>query len=577
MKILAIHSDYINFEPTKKALKSAEDVEKKKEEMKDCLVVFTSVEKDDEKNIKGTVGKLIEEIKKITNQVKAERVVLYPYAHLSSNLAKPSIAVEVLKLAEEKLNKEFEVLRSPFGWYKKFEISCKGHPLAELSREFKADVQGKKYDEKDISEEERKRMLHDISKMRIDSRKLKENDHRLIGQKLDLYSFNEVAPGMVFWHHKGLIIFNELVKYWREEHEKAGYTEVSTPQILDRRLWEISGHWRLYKENMFTTKYEGRDFAVKPMSCPGGILIYRSKPHSYKEFPMKVSELGKVHRIELSGALSGLFRVIQFTQDDAHVFCKEEQLESQILNVLKLFIKMIEKFGFESKNFRFSLSTRSEEKKEKYLGDDKIWKKSIKILGDACKKLKIPFKKEPGEAKFYGPSLDLMVKDSLGREWQCSTLQLDFNIPDRFQLEYIDENDKPQTPMMLHHVVYGSLERFIGVLIEHTNGNLPTWLTPVQVRVINFSESNEKSVEEFTKELKKKGIRAESDLSSKTVNYKIRDAEMQKVPYIIVIGDKEEANNTIAVRKKGDKKPTYGVKKEDFIEDLTEEIKERRL
>ncbi|MBN1923520.1 MAG: threonine--tRNA ligase [Nanoarchaeota archaeon] len=574
MRILTLHSDYIKFEPTKKALKTAPEVKKEAEEMKECLVVFMSVEKNDEKNPEQVVDKLVSEVDNIIKQLKTSNVVLYPYAHLSNSLANPRIAQEVLEKAELALKKKYSVKRAPFGWYKKFTVSCKGHPLAEFSREFTAETLKKTVGE-DLTEEERKNMLRDISKMRIDSRKLKENDHRLLGQQLDLFSFNEVAPGMVFWHSNGLIIFNELVELWRELHRSENYSEVSTPQIMDKRLWEISGHWRLYKENMFLTKYEESDYAVKPMSCPGGMLIYRSRPHSYKELPMRVSELGKVHRLELSGTLAGLFRVIQFTQDDAHVFCTEKQLESEVTRIVKLFVGMYQMFGF--KEFRFSLSTRSEEKKDKYLGSDAVWNNAIKTLSNALNKLGMNFKIEPGEAKFYGPSLDLLIKDSLGREWQCSTLQLDFNTPNRFELEYVDESDKPQTPIMLHHVVYGSVERFIGILLEHTNANLPTWLSPVQVKVINFSESNVKAVEKLVKELKESGIRAESDLSNKTVNYKVRDAEIMKVPYIIVIGDKEEENKTLAVRVKGDKKPKFGVKKEEFTKKLLEEIKNRNL
>ncbi|MEM4230770.1 MAG: threonine--tRNA ligase, partial [Candidatus Pacearchaeota archaeon] len=470
--------------------------------------------------------------------------------------------------------KEFNVIRAPFGYYKEFELKCKGHPLAELSRELH--IEGGKIIQKEpeIKDEIRKRLLKEISKTKLDTSKLKDNDHRILGQKLDLFSFNEVAPGMVFWHNNGLIIFNELIKYWREEHEKAGYQEISTPQIMDRKLWEISGHWKLYKENMFTTKYEGRDFAVKPMNCPGGMLVYKTRPRSYKELPLRIAELGKVHRLELSGVLAGLFRVIQFTQDDAHIFCTEEQLESEIIEVIKLFKKLLGKFGF--KDYKFTLSVRSEEKKDKYLGDDKLWKKAEDTLAGALNKLKIDFVKNPGEAKFYGPSLDVMIKDSLGREWQCSTLQLDFNIPARFELSYIGKNGKEHTPIMLHRVVYGSLERFIGILLEHTNGTLPTWLSPIQVRVLSFTDRNIKTAEKVLEQLKQVGIRADSDFDPNTINEKVRNAELMKIPYIITIGDKEEQTNTIAVKERGmDKKPRFGIKIEDFIKKITDEIEKR--
>ncbi|MBD3312384.1 threonine--tRNA ligase [archaeon] len=570
MKILAIHSDYIKFTPTKKALKSAEMVKKEESEMKDCLVVFTSVEKSDEGNVKGIIKKLVSEVKKQAEQVKADKVVLYPYAHLSDDLSKPSVAAEVLEAAEKKLKKDYKVLRAPFGWYKKFEISCKGHPLAEASRSFTIEEKGEVV-EKEITSKEREKMLNDISKMKLDRRKLKDNDHRIIGQQLDLFSFNKVAPGMVFWHDKGLIIFNELVKYWREERRKAGYSEISTPQIMDKRLWQISGHWDKYSENNFVTDYEGRPFLVKPMSCPGGMLVYKNKPRSYRELPMRVAELGTVHRVELSGTLSGLFRVIQFTQDDAHIFCNESQMEDEIEKVMNLVFKFYKQFGLGFDHIE--LSTRP----EKRIGSDKVWDKAEQVLENVLKKNKIKYQVNEGDGAFYGPKIDFHVKDSLNRTWQTSTIQLDFATPERFDLEYIGKDDKAHQPVMLHNVIYGAVERFIGILLEHTNGNLPTWLSPIQARVISFSEGNEKSVKVFVKELKDNGIRADSDISSNTVSYKIREAELQKIPYIIVIGDKEEKNNTIAVREKGDKKPTYGVNRKKFIKSLLNEIKERKL
>jgi threonyl-tRNA synthetase len=576
MKILSLHCDYIKFKPVKKALKDAKELaekDKKEKEVREALVIFTAVESSDNEKI---VDVLVENIKDIASQVKAETIVLYPYAHLSSQLAKPELAENVLVEAEKKLSKEkgFKVIRAPFGYYKEFELKCKGHPLAELSRELHVEEGKAIVKEPEITDEIRKRLLREISKTKLDTSKLKENDHRILGQKLDLFSFNEVAPGMVFWHNNGLIIFNELEKYWREEHKKAGYEEISTPQIMDAKLWKISGHWDKYKENNFITKYEGRDFLVKPMNCPGGMLVFKTRPRSYKELPMRVGELGKVHRTELSGVLAGLFRVIQFTQDDAHIFCTEEQLESEIIGVIELFKKMLGKFGF--KDYKFSLSVRSEEKKDKYLGDDKLWKKAEDNLGNALKKLKISFERCPGEAKFYGPSLDVLIKDSLGREWQCSTLQLDFNIPQRFEVTYTGPDNKEHVPIMLHRVVYGSLERFIGVLLENTNGNLPVWLSPIQARVLSFTDRNLKAAGKVLEALKNAGIRADSDFNPDTINEKVRNAELMKIPYIITIGDKEEQSNTIALRERGQgNKPIFDMKIEDFIRKVKEEIEKR--
>lgn len=570
MKILTLHCDYIRFKPLKKALKIPEEIkEKGAREVKEPLVVLTAVEKGDDSSI---VKQMVEAVKTTAKEVKAKNIVLYPYAHLSPNLALPELALNLMKEAESLLSKEksLKITRAPFGYYKEFELKVKGHPLSELSKEFR--LEAGKIEEREVNT---KQLLREISRSKLDTSKLKENDHRILGQKLDLFSFNEIAPGMIFWHNNGLIIFNELVNYWREEHKKAGYYEISTPQIMDRKLWELSGHWKLFKDNMFTTLYEGREFAIKPMNCPGGMLVYKAKQHSYKELPLRIAELGKVHRLELSGVLAGLFRVIQCTQDDAHIFCTEEQLESEIISVIELFKKMLGKFGF--KDYKFTLSTRSDEKKDKYLGTDKQWKDAEEKLAKALKKLKIKFEKNPGEAKFYGPSLDVLIKDSLGREWQCSTLQLDFNLPQRFELTYTDNDNKEKTPIMLHRVVYGSLERFIGVLLEHLNGNLPVWLSPIQVRIINFTDRNKKACERLMKELREElpMLRVDTDFRSTTISDKIRDAEMQKIPYAIVIGDKEEKSKTLAVRERGNAKPKFKVKIKNFIEEIKKKIEKR--
>jgi threonyl-tRNA synthetase len=438
-----------------------------------------------------------------------------------------------------------------------------------LSKEFKpsSEVKSEKIVEEDYDPS---KLLREISKTKLDTSKLKDNDHRILGQRLDLFSFNEASPGSVFWHPKGLIIFNELIKYSQKIQEDLGYEEVSTPQIYDNKLWKISGHWNLYKDNMFLTDYEGRPAGVKPMNCPGHMLLYRAKPRSYKDLPIRFSEYSPLHRMELSGVLAGLFRVIRLHQDDAHIFAAEDQLEDEIINVVKIMRAFLETFGFK---YSFTLSVRSDEKKDKYLGDDSLWIKSEKAFEKALAKLKIKAEKMPGEAKFYGPSLDVQIKDSLGREWQCSTLQLDFNMPMRFELEYTGEDGKKHTPIVLHRAIFGSLERFIGVLLEHLNGNLPLWLSPRQVRVINFTDRNTKACEKFAAHLKKEvpGLRIEEDYRSDTVQSKIRDSEMMKVNYTIVIGGKEEESKTLAVRKRGEK-PKFGVKVDKFVQQIKMEL-----
>jgi len=722
MKTLNLHCDYINFKALKKALKSVDEIapnQKLEGEAKDCLVVLTAIEKGDTKE---SVGKLVENIKDIAEKVQTKNIVLYPYAHLSSNLGSPATAVQILNDAAKSL-KGFKVTQAPFGYYKQFEMKVKGHPLSELSREiisgkngegesmdakmetschlvyetarkmlgeefvsisevdgnkatlnwsnlkkdlddkfisklekeanknlekdlsvtieslerkkaldkcgkFYDDVVPKKFKElrvvsieglppepcikphvsstkeiggeikingfekvgedsykikitleggreeaAELSESERARLLRDVSRAKLDTSKLKDNDHRIIGSKLDLWSFNNVAPGMPFWHPKGLHLKNKLIEYWREMHRKSGYEEISTPQIMDKKLWEISGHWRLYKENMFTTDYEKREFAVKPMNCPGGMIVYKTSPKSYKDLPLRVGELGVVHRQELSGVLAGLFRVIQFTQDDAHIFCTKDQLHQEIVQVIKLFQEMLGRFGF--KKYRYTISVRSEEKKNKYLGDDKSWETAEGALAKGLDELGVKYSIEPGEAKFYGPSLDVQVEDSLGREWQCSTLQLDFALPERFNITYNDKKGKDKIPFMLHRVVYGSLDRFIGVLTEHVDGKFPMWMSPNQIKVMTLNDDVKGYANEIYQKLFDEGFETELNDKSESMGKKARDAQVQRFNYLVTVGEKEKAKGKIAVRARDSKEiTTMTVKK--FIEKVKAEIRERR-
>lgn len=569
MKILALHCDYIKYKPLKKALKSVElkKGEEAEKHIIEPLVVLTAVEAGDTKSI---AKELIEEVKKIAEQVKTETIVLYPYAHLSSSLAKPELAVSVLDEAQKGLKKLFKVVeRAPFGFYKEFEMKVKGHPLSELSRELVSEVAGagenveEKYDAKQL--------LREISKTKLDTSKLKDNDHRILGQKMDLFSFSEVAPGMVFFHNNGLIIYNELINFWREEHRKAGYQEISTPQILDKRLWQISGHWEKFKENIFLTDYEKREFAVKPMNCPGGMLVYKNSPKSYKNLPLRVGELGIVHRQELSGVLGGLFRVVKFTQDDAHIFCaNEKQVEKEITNLIDLINMFFRKFNLEFDHVE--LSTRP----EKRIGSDKIWDMAEDILEKVLKSRKMKYKINKGDGAFYGPKIDFHVKDSQGRTWQLSTIQLDFAMPERFDLFYSDEKSKDKRPIMIHRVIYGSLERFMGILLEHTNGKLPTWLSPIQVRVINFTDRNNEYGEKIVSMLKEKMplLRVDTDFDSVPLGGKVRNAEIMRIPYILVVGDQEEKAEEVAVRSRVSRE-IKKMKIEEFSDMLNREIKER--
>jgi threonyl-tRNA synthetase len=563
MKILLLHCDYIRFKALKKALKTVEELsekEKKEQEVKEALVVLIAVEKGD---LRTSAVNLAENITDVAGQVKAKNIVLYPYAHLSKNLGAPDLAVEVMKEAEKILSKEFKVLRAPFGYYKEFELKVKGHPLSELSREIK--IEGKE----DSTEYEPKHLLKELSRAKLDTSKLKENDHRILGQQMDLFSFNESAPGMVFWHNNGLIIRNELIAFAREVLAKHSYQEISTPQILDKRLWQISGHWEKYRDNIFLTDYEKRTFAVKPMNCPGGMLVYKNSVKSYKDLPLKVGEFGIVHRQELSGVLGGLFRVIQFIQDDAHVFCTEDQLEEEINELIDLIGFFYSKFNL---TYRIELSTRP----EKRIGSDKDWDRAEKILESVLKKRKIKFKLNKGDGAFYGPKIDFHVQDSLEREWQLGTVQLDFSMPERFELEYTDKDNIKKRPVMLHRAIYGSLERFIGILIEHYKGRFPIWLAPIQVRVLTFTDRNTKYAQKIIKNLGEEipSLRLDADFRQTTVQAKVKEAEIMRVPYIIVVGDKEEKNNTLAVRSKGNSK-IEDIELEHFISKIKKEISER--
>jgi len=570
MKTLNLHVDYIEWQALKKALKSISDLAPKELEKKraeEALVVLTAVEKTDSKT-KELIEKLVEDIKSISTQINTKNIVLYPYAHLSKNLSDPDTAIKTLDEAEKALKKEkFNVSRAPFGYYKTFELKVKGHPLSELSRDFI--IEGSEEIEEKIDPE---RLLREISKSKLDTTKLKDNDHRILGRQMDLFSFNDVAPGMVFWHNNGLIIRNELINYWREKHKETGYQEILTPQIMDSKIWKISGHWDKYKENNFATQYEKRPFLVKPMNCPGGMLVYKSTPKSYKDLPLRVGELGIVHRVELSGVLAGLFRVIQFTQDDAHIFCLDEkQVRAEIegvMNLINIFYR-----DFNLKFDHVELSTRP----EKRIGTEEEWDMAEKILEDVLKKNKVKYKINKGDGAFYGPKIDFHIMDSLGRTWQTSTIQLDFALPERFQLEYTDKDDKRKRPIMLHRVIYGSLERFLGVLLEDKNGRLPTWLAPIQVKLLSFTDRNQKYGEKVLKELQKEipNLRVESDFRQTTVPQKVKEAELMRIPYILVVGDKEEKENLVAIRKGGQNK-IETIKLKDFIKNIQEEIRERK-
>ena len=369
----------------------------------------------------------------------------------------------------------------------------------------------------------------------------KKRDHRKLGKELGLYMLRDEGPGFPFFLPKGMVLRNTLIDYWRRVHKRYGYVEVSTPMMMNRQLWERSGHWGHYKNNMYTTVIDETDFAIKPMNCPGGMLVYASEPHSYRDLPLRVGELGLVHRHELSGALHGLFRVRCFTQDDAHIFMTWDQMKDEIKNVVKLFDEVYSVFGL---NYTIEVSTMPED----HMGDEKDWEFATETLKQAVSEMGKDYVINEGDGAFYGPKLDFHLADSLGRTWQCGTIQLDMQLPERFELEYTGEDGQKHRPVMIHRVVLGSIERFIGVITEHFAGAFPTWLAPVQVKVLPITDRTADYAKEIAAKLEAMDIRVETDLRNEKIGYKIREAQMQKIPYMLVVGDKEAENGTISVR-----------------------------
>ena len=395
----------------------------------------------------------------------------------------------------------------------------------------------------------------------------KKRDHRKIGRELGLFMLTDEGPGFPFFLPKGMALKNTLIDYWREVHKRYGYVEVSTPMILNRHLWETSGHWFHYKENMYTTKIDEEDFAIKPMNCPGGMLVYKSEPHSYRDLPLRVGELGLVHRHELSGALHGLFRVRCFTQDDAHIFMTWDQMKDEIKGVVKLFDEVYSLFGLK---YEIELSTMPDD----HMGDEKDWEFAQNTLKEAITEMGKSYVINEGDGAFYGPKLDFHLEDSLGRTWQCGTIQLDMQLPERFELEYVGADGEKHRPVMIHRVVFGSIERFIGVITEHYAGAFPTWLAPVQVKLMPITDRSKEYAEEIYQKLFDAGIRVESDYRNEKIGYKIREAQLQKIPYMLVIGDKEAEAGLVSVRtRSGGDEGTMTIK--DFMEKISEEIRTR--
>ena len=568
MKILLLHCDWIEWEAVKKAIKSAEQgiEEKKPVKVDECLAVFTAVEKPDEKNQDKIVEEYVKSVKDVAGQVKAKNIVVYPYAHLSSNLSSVDVALSVLKRAEQELGKEFKVWRAPFGWYKKLSLAAKGHPLSELSRELSVDR------EKKIVKK-----TEPAGKIILDRRNLPPNDHRILGQDLKIfYLSDEIGAGLPLWMPNGETLKYLLMEYMRKTEEKYGYKYVSTPHIAKGSMYHATGHLPYYKDSMYPPiDIDGNEYYLKPMNCPHHHMIFKELVKSYRDLPLKLAEPGMTYRNELSGVTYGLIRARGFLQNDSHIYVRPDQLKEEFLNVLKLFEEVYKVMDIKGYWFRLSLPDFKGHP-DKYTGDPKEWEHACEEIRKAMKESGHKFVEGVGEASFYGPKIDVQIKNSQGKEETIATSQIDIVVPKRLNLTYTDEGDKKQNVIIIHRAILGSFDRFIAYLLEQTEGRLPLWLAPVQVKILSFTDRNVKSVEKFADELKKEGIRVEVDLSDHTVEYKVAEAERSKINFIVVIGDKEEEKNTLAVRTRGSNKVEFGVKKDEFIKKLKKEIEEKK-
>ncbi len=559
MKILQLDVNNITYTPVKPEAKIYDDVKKEEVSIDEALVLLISVEKGDTVD---TAERALAETKNFLGKLQRKRLVLYPYAHLSNNLSSPEDALSIINYLYAHAPEGIETFRGPFGWNKKLSLDIKGHPLAEQSRSYYPAGQ----------EEKTYKKVKPVSVNTSIVKKsnwsgLPETDHRTIGEKMDLYSFQEVSPSMVYWHPNGYVIFRGLMEFIREKQEKYGYKEISTPIIANTALWHVSGHIDHYKDNMFVFNSEADEMGLKPMNCPSTILIYKSRKWSYRELPFRTAIFDKLYRKEVSGALTGLFRVQEMTQNDGHVFIREDQLEGEITEILEM-IKEV--YGILGMRYIANLATMP----DNHLGDAELWDRATNALRNALDKNGVEYKIKEKDGAFYGPKIDFDVLDAMGRSWTFSTVQVDYQQPLKFGLQYVGEDGREQVPVMLHRAILGSLERTIAVLVEHYQGKFPTWLSPIQVKIISISEQTNIYSDTVYKKLREKGIRVELDTSDKTMQNKLHEAITQKIPYMIVLGKKEEDAGTVMVRCRGGAQK-FGVKLEDFMVNLEKEISER--
>lgn len=565
MKILQMHADFIEYTPVKKEIKVADDIEPKTVREEDVVVLFTAFEAGDDSEL---VKKAVSELKAFLGKLGTKRVLAYPFAHLSQSLAAPGLAFNLLvEMEAEAKAAGLEVTRAPFGWTKALQIKVKGHPLAEMSRSYSHGAAAPpvpvKKARRELSEPEAMARIK-----RSDFANLPETDHRMIGERLDLFSFQEVSPGMVYLHEKGLIIRSQLVGLLREELAKGGYKEVTTPSLANTALWQVSGHSAHYRDNMFLTELGDEELGMKPMNCPSHFLIYKSRKWSFRELPVRYATFDPLYRNELSGVASGLFRVKVLSQDDAHIIAMEEQAMEELSKMLDMMARVYKVFGLE---YKVKISTRPDDS----MGTEEEWKRATDTLVGAVESRGWTYEVKEKEGNFYSPKIDVDIRDSLGREWQCGTFQLDLQMPKRFKLAYTGSDGKEHTPVVLHRTILGSLERFMGVLLEHYKGVLPVWLSPVQARVIPLSDEHLPYARSVLGALVSGGVRAEGDFASGTMGAKIRDAQLQKIPYMLVVGKKEEDSRSVAVRSRSGEQ-TFGVKTEDFVSRVASESASRQ-
>ena len=565
MKILQMHADFIEYTPVKKEIKAAESIEPQTVREDDIVVLFTAFEQGDDVEL---VKKAVAESRDFLGKLGTKRVLLYPFAHLSQSLASPSDALALLlEMEKEAKSAALEVHRAPFGWTKALQIKVKGHPLAEMSRSYSHAVAAPQAPpprrRKEITAEAAMARLK-----RSDFVNLPDTDHRVIGERLDLFSFQEVSPGMVYWHDKGLTVRNILIEFLRSELRAQEYQEISTPALANTALWLVSGHSEHYKDNMFLTALGDEEMGLKPMNCPSTFLIYKSRKWSFRELPVRYATFDPLYRNELSGVASGLFRVKSLMQDDAHIIATEEQAEGELSKMLDLMENVYRVFGLP---FKAKISTRPDD----HMGSDEEWERATDTLIRVVKSRGWSYEIKDKEGNFYSPKIDVDIRDSLGREWQCGTFQVDLQMPKRFKLAYTGSDGKEHTPVVLHRTILGSLERFMGVMLEHYKGALPVWLSPVQARVIPLSDEHTGYAKKVLATVAEGGVRVEGDFSSGTMGSKIRNAQLQKIPYMLVVGKKEEDSGTVAVRtRSGEQK--FGVKATDFVAQVREEVSAHR-